>query len=147
LRFFSSDHPLEALFEIAPELRSGQHAAQVKRINPDLFEQVRHLPLPDILGQPFSHGRLSHTGIAHKNGVVFPAAAEHLHGAFHFRLAADQRIQPAFGRPVDQVYRVGFQRTGLFLDRFLFGRFGRIGRIVSVIGGDFMGDGPQHVQP
>ncbi len=140
-------HPLEALLEIAPEFRPGQHAAQVQRINPHLFEQVRDFAFPDLLGQAFRHGRFAHTRIAHENGVVFPAAAEHLHGAFHLQFPADQRIQLALGRPIDEVHRVGFQRAGFFLGGFLFGGRGRFRTLFRNVQGKFMGDHTQYIQP
>ncbi len=63
------------------------------------------------------------------------------------RFAADQRVQLAFGRPVDEVHRVGFQGAGLFFDGLLFGRRAVLRRVVGSSRGKFMGDHPKDVQP
>src|SRR5262249_48306145 len=61
----------------------------------------------DAQRQPLDDRRLADAGIADDNGVVLAAPTERVHGALELALAADERVDAAGGRLLDQVDREG----------------------------------------
>jgi hypothetical protein len=53
--------------------------------------------------ESFGERRLTDTGLADEQGIVFPPAAENLDHPLELVFAADQRIDLAFGRARDQI--------------------------------------------
>ena len=90
------EHGLEPLFEVAPVLRAGEQCAHVERIHRGGLEDLGHLLFGDAPGQAFGDGRLAHPGLAHQQGVVLAATAEHLHHALDLMLAANEGVDLAF---------------------------------------------------
>ncbi len=141
------DHPFQALLEVAPELGSGEHAAQVERIDVHLLEQVGHLAPGDFLRQPFGQGGLAHARVADEDGIVLAPPAKHLHGALDFDLAADQRVQLALPGQPDQVGRVHLQ--GVVLAPPILRTGASFRRLALLVGGlgDLVRNVVEHIQP
>ena len=53
--------------------------------------------------QAFHDGRLADSGLANQHGIVLRTAREHLHHAFDFLIASDQRIELALSRKLGEV--------------------------------------------
>ncbi len=105
-----AEHGLEAGLELAAELRAREQRAHVERVDLDVLEAGRDLPAMDAQRQALDDGRLADPGIADEDGVVLAASAEHVHGAFELALAADERVDAAGGRLLDQVDGEGGER-------------------------------------
>ena len=91
---------LEALLELAAELRAGEQSAQVQGQHPLALETLGHVSGLDAAGQALDDGGLAHAGVAQQHGVVLRAAAEHLHDAADLTVAPDDRVQLAvLGQP------------------------------------------------
>src|ERR1019366_5866675 len=93
------DHRFETVFELAAELGAGDHAAEVDRHQLLVLELIRYVAADDALGQAFDNGGLADAGFADEHGVVLGAAAEHLHDAADFVVAAGHGVEfaPAGG--------------------------------------------------
>ena len=85
-------HGLQALLEVAAIARAGQQRAHVEREDGGVLQHLGHLAVDDLARQAFGDGGLADAGIADEQRVVLLPAAQHLDGAQHLRLAADQRI-------------------------------------------------------
>jgi hypothetical protein len=97
------DDPLEPLLELAAELGSGEQRAHVERPDGGLGQDLGNPLLVDGERQPLGDGGLAHARIAHVDGVVLAAAAEHLDGALELRAAPDERVDLAAGGLLHQV--------------------------------------------
>ena len=86
------EHGLEPLLEVPPVLRAGQQCAHVERIDRGGLEDLGHLLFSDAPGQALGDGRLAHPGLAHQQGIVLAAAAEHLHDTLDLMLAANEGV-------------------------------------------------------
>ncbi|OQA37454.1 MAG: hypothetical protein BWY56_00933 [Acidobacteria bacterium ADurb.Bin340] len=105
-------HRLYPGLEIAAVAGAGQQGAHVQGIEGGFLEGLRHLPFGDAQGQAFRQGCLPHARLAHQQGVVLAASAQHLDHALQFFGPAHQWIQPSFPGPGPQVHGVGRQRIG-----------------------------------
>ena len=119
-------HRLQALFEIAAVLRTGEQRAHVERIDREFPEHLRHVAFDHATREPFGDRGLAHARLADQERVVLSPAAEHLDHAFQLQLAADQRVDLAGLGQMVEVHRVGVERPGglllsvaLFLGRLL----------------------------
>ena len=99
------DDGLEALLELAAVLRSGEQRAHVERADLGVLEHRRHLALLDLEREPFGDGGLADARLADEERVVLAAPAEHLDRALELGRAADQRIDLALLRALEQVRR------------------------------------------
>jgi hypothetical protein len=109
------DHGLHAVLEVTAVLRPGEQRTYVERIDGRLAQRLRHLVVDDALGQALRDRGLSHTRIAHQQGVVLAAAAEHLDHALDLRVTSDQGIDLAVARSCIQVVGEALERVSLFL--------------------------------
>ena len=107
--------PFEPLFEIAAKFRACQKRSQVKGVNLHILQDVGNAAIMYFLHQSFGQGGFTHPRVPHQNRVVFPSAAEHLHGAFDFKLSADEGVELAHGRTFNQIDGVLFQGVCFFL--------------------------------
>ena len=114
------DHGLEAVFEFAAELGAGDHAAEVDGHQLLVLELIGHVAADDALGEAFDDGGLADARFADQHRVVLGAAAEHLHDAADFVVAADHRIELALAGGFGEIVRVAFQRL-IFGLRILVG--------------------------
>ena len=97
------DHGLQPLLEVAAKARAGQQRAHVEGVDPGVLQRRWNLPQMDLQRQPFGERRLADAGFADEDGIVLAAAAEHAGRARQLLLAADERIDLAFGGAPDQV--------------------------------------------
>ena len=116
--FQLGNDPLQTLFEITAKLGAGQHSAEIKCKDFNVFQQVGNVSTLYPLGQSFGHGRFTDSRITDINRIVFATAAQDLHGSLHFGLAADKRIQLTLGGKFNQIHRKEFQRIRFFLAPF-----------------------------
>ena len=77
----------------------------------EVLQHLRHLAVDDLAGEAFGDRGLADAGITDKQRVVLLAAAEHLDGAQHLGLAADQRIDLAGLGLLVEVDAVGVERV------------------------------------
>ena len=113
------EHRLEALLELAAELRAGDQRAEVERHEPLVLEAFGHVAVHDALREPLDDGRLADAGLADEHRVVLRAAREHLDDAADLLVAADHRIELSLARRVGEVARVALQRLVLVLRRLV----------------------------
>ncbi len=89
------EHPLEALLEIAAILRPGHESAEIQGVYRASREHLRHLVVDDHLRKSLGDRRLTHTRLAHEQGIVLAAATQDLDRALDLAAPADQRIDAA----------------------------------------------------
>ena len=104
-------HGLQSLFELAAELGPGEQGAEIEREERGRLEDLRHLLLVDGHREALGQRRLAHARLAHVDGIVLAAAAEHLHRPLQLVLAPDQRVDASLGRALDQVDAIGGERV------------------------------------
>ena len=85
-------HRLEPLLEVAAIARAGQQRAHVEREDGGVLQHLGHVALDDLAREAFGDRGLADAGVADEQRVVLLAPAQHLDGAHHLGLAADQRI-------------------------------------------------------
>ena len=106
---------LEAVFELAAELRAGDHGAEIERDDALVLEDLGHVAADDAAGEAFDDGGFADAGLADQHGVVFGAAREHLHDAADLLVAADHGVELAAAGQLGEVAGVFFQRLVLAL--------------------------------
>ena len=84
---------LEPLFKLAAILGAGHDQRKIQRQNALVGQERRHVAFGDALRQAFHDGGLAHARLADQHRVVLGAAAEDLHHALQFVIAADQRVE------------------------------------------------------
>src|ERR1035437_9313910 len=109
------EHGLEALLELAAELRTGNERARVHRHEPLVLERFGDVAVHDALGKPFGDGGLADPGLADQHRVVFRAARQHLDHAADLLVTADDRIELPLPRHLGEVARELLQRLVLVL--------------------------------
>jgi len=141
------EHPLEALFKVAAILGAGQQGTHVQRVDRGVGQDFRHAALDDAPRQAFGDGGLADAGLADQQRVVLAAAAQRLHHALEFLVAADQRVDLSGERLLVEVLGEVFQRTRLGVCRvgFLLAGFLALGRRLRRLG-DAMGDEVDYVE-
>ena len=72
------EHRLEALLELAAELRAGDQRAHVEREDALVAQALRHLAVDDALRETFDDRGLADAGLADQHGVVLGAPLQHL---------------------------------------------------------------------
>ena len=105
------ENGLEPLLELAAVLGPGHQRAQVERDQTLVFQDCGHVAVDDALGQALGDSGLADAGFADEDGVVLGAAAEDLHDAADFLIAADDGIEvtfAGFGGQVATVFCQGF---------------------------------------
>ena len=107
------EHALEALFELAAELRARDQRAHVEREDALALEAFGHFAIDDALGEAFDNGGLADAGLADEHRVVLGAAREHLHRAANLVVAADHRVELAARRTRREVDGVFLERAAL----------------------------------
>src|SRR4051794_23643389 len=82
---------LDSLFELATIFGSRDHQREVERNNTLVAQQLRDVPIGDLLREPFRDGGFAHTGFADQHRIVLGAAAENLNYALNLVPAANDR--------------------------------------------------------
>ncbi len=106
---------LEALLELAAELRAGDHRAEVERDDALVLQRLGNVARGDAAGEPLDDRGLSDAGVADEDRVVLRAPRQHLHHAADLLVAADDRIELALPGELGEVLRVALQSLVLFL--------------------------------
>ena len=88
-------HALQALLELAAELRAGDQRAHVEREDALVLEALRHLAVHDALREPLDDRGLADARLADQHGIVLGAPLQHLDRAADLVVAADHRIELA----------------------------------------------------
>src|SRR2546422_373809 len=109
------EHALEALLELAAELRSGDQRAHVERQDALSFKTLRHLAVDDALRQALDDRGLADARIADQHRVVLGAPLQHLDGAPDLIVAADHRIELAGSRARGEIDGVLLERLAALL--------------------------------
>ena len=106
----SRQHGFQPLLELAAIFGAGDQRAEVERQHLLVLEALRHVALHDAVRQPLDDGRLADAGLADQHRIVLGAARQHLDGAPDLLVAADHRIELAFGGGLGEVAGVALQR-------------------------------------
>ena len=110
---------LEALLELAAELRPGNQAPEVQGEQPLVLQRIRDVTGHDPPGQPLHDGGLADTRLPDEDGVVLRPAGQHLHDAPDLLVPADDGVQLLLAGELGEV-------TGVFLQ----GLVARLGVLV-----------------
>jgi hypothetical protein len=94
---------LEALLELPPVLRAGDHRPHVERDERLALQGGRHVALDDAPGEALDDGGLADAGLADEHGVVLGTARQHLDGAAHLLIAADDGVDLALASTGSEV--------------------------------------------
>ena len=97
-----------ALFELAAVFRAREQVRHVEAVELFPAQRLRYVAAGEPLGQRLDDGGLADAGLADERGIIFAAAAEHLHELGKLRLAADDGVH--LRSPVDHVVTVYFQK-------------------------------------
>ena len=88
----------EPFFKFPAILRAGHHAAEVHADDAFVLQRIRHVAGYDAPGESFGDSSLADARFADEHGIVFRAAAEHLHDTADFLIASDHRIDLPLAR-------------------------------------------------
>ena len=110
-------HGLQALLELAAELRARDQRAHVERQHALVLEPLGHLAVDDALREPFDDRGLADTGLADQHGVVLRAPLQHLNRAADLVVAADHGVELLLLRALGEVDRVFLERLARSLRR------------------------------
>ncbi len=86
---------LEAVLELAAELGTGDHRAEVEGDDALVAQGLGHVTGDDPLGQPLDDGGLADTRLADQHRVVLGAPRQHLHHPADLVVTADHRVELA----------------------------------------------------
>ena len=89
------ENGLEALLELAAELRAGEQRADVERDQAPVLERVGHVAGDDPLREPFGDRGLADARVADQDRVVLRPPREHLDDPADLLVAADHRVELA----------------------------------------------------
>ena len=105
----------QAFLEVPAVARAGEKRAHVERENRRLGEDFRHLALDDLAREAFGDRGFADAGIADEQRIVFVAAAQDLDRSLDFRLAPDQRVDPAIPGLLVEIDAICLEGAFLFL--------------------------------
>ena len=125
---------LQAILELAAELRAGDHAGEVERDEPRAEQRVGHVALGDAERQALDDRGLADAGLADEHGVVLAPAGEDLDGLLDLVRAPDHGIDPACRRLGGQVAAELVERRGLGLGLLRSGALGAEARGHAALG-------------
>ena len=108
-------HLLQALFEIAAIARAGEQRAHVEREDGRIGQDLRHIRIDDLARKALGDRRFPDARVTNQERIVLLPAAQHLNGALHFGLAANERIDAPLSRLPIEVDAISFQGAFLFL--------------------------------
>ena len=113
---------LQPFFKLAAIFGAGHDQREVKRQDPFVGEERRHVTLSDFLSQTFDNRRLPDTGLANQHGIVLGAAAQNLDDTLDFSIAAHQGIEGVIHRSLGQITREFVEQGTFFraVRRYLF---------------------------
>jgi hypothetical protein len=89
------EHALQALLELAAELRARDQRTHVERENALPLQPFGHLAVHDALRETFDDRGLADAGLADQHGVVLRPPLQHLHGTADLIVAPDDGVELA----------------------------------------------------
>ncbi len=107
------DDLLQALFELAAVLRSGDQRADVQREHPLVGQRVGDVAAHDPVRKALGDGGLADAGLADERGVVLRAPRQDLDDALDLLLAADDRVELAGAGELGEVHAELVEGRGL----------------------------------
>src|SRR5262245_53207574 len=111
---------LEALLELAAELRARDEGAQIECDESLVLESFGDVAVHDALREAFDDRRLTDARFADEYRIVFRPTRQHLHDAVNLFVASNDGIELALPRGVGEIARVTLERLILIL-RILIG--------------------------
>jgi hypothetical protein len=109
------EHGLEPVLELAAELRPGDQGPHIECDDALVLQPRRHIARDDPLRQALDDGGLAHARLTDQDGIVLGPPVEDLHAPPNFLIPADDRVELAFARHLDQVDAVALQSLVLIL--------------------------------
>jgi len=106
---------LQAVFELAAELRARHERPHVQGDDALVLERLRHVAVDDPLREPLDDGRLADTRLADQAGVVLRAPREDLHDAPDLLVAADDGVEGSLLRQLVEIPCISFEGLVLLL--------------------------------
>ena len=106
------EYALQALFEVAAILGTGQQRAHVETVDIGLGQNLGDVALDDPPRQPFGNRRLANAGFANQERIVLASPAECLDDTFQLPVTTDQRVDLALQGKRVEVDRVAFEWAG-----------------------------------
>src|SRR5690606_11370862 len=94
---------LQALLELATELRARDQRAHIERQQLLVLQALRHIAVDDAQRQAFGDGGLADARFADQHRIVLGAARKHLDRSPNFLIAADNRIELALARLLGEI--------------------------------------------
>ena len=110
------EESLQAIFEFATILGSGDHGPQIHRDQSLVFEGLRDVATDDSARHALRNRRFSNARLADEDRIVLRAPGQHLHHAPDFFVAPNDRVDLSLSRQGSKV-------TAIFLQclKFVFG--------------------------
>ena len=108
-------HRLQALFELAAILRSGEHRRKVERDQTLSFETLWHVAIVDSASKSFDDRGLANARLADEDRVVLRSTRQDLDHATNLLVATDHRIDLAVAGSGREVHAVLLERLKLTL--------------------------------
>ena len=103
-------HGPQPFLELPPELGTGDEGPHIKSHQPQTLQGFRHLSGHNPLRQQFGDRGFAHTRSTDQHRVVLPPARKHLDQAPDLGVAADHRIELAFGCRCREITAVELKR-------------------------------------
>ena len=94
---------LDSFLKVAPVFCTCDHACQIKRNNPFVFEQLGYFAVCDFKREPLCNGCFADAGFTDKAGVVFSAPAKNLDNPVNLFLTADNGVDFALLCKLSQI--------------------------------------------
>ena len=108
-------HRLQALLELAAELRAGNQAAHIQRENRLVLQRIRHVAAHDSLRQSFGDCCFADARFANQHRVILRLTAQNTDDVADFAVTADNRVELVLPRHLHKVRAVLLQRVVRFL--------------------------------
>ncbi|VBC46625.1 Protein of uncharacterised function (DUF3170) [Burkholderia pseudomallei] len=105
------DHALEPLLEFALHARARLQHAEVEAEQRRAAQRRRHVAFGDPQREPFDDGRLAHARLADAHRIVLAPPREDVDDLADFRVATEDRIDPAGARFRGEVLAVAGDRA------------------------------------
>ncbi len=103
------DDRLEALFKLAPELRSGDQGPQIQAQQTLVLQRLGHVSAGDPSRQAFDDRRLADSRFPDEHRVVLRSSAEDLHHPSDLFVPSDHRIELSVSGKKRQVLAILFE--------------------------------------
>ncbi len=100
---------LQALFELAPVLGSGDHRSEIEGDDPPIPQPLRYISFDDAICESLDDGSLADAGLPDQNRVVLGAAREDLDDTADLLVTPDHRVELPLAGCLGEVPAVAFE--------------------------------------